>query len=93
MQIFTQPSLGKAESGLSENLHYKSPPFLTKWFDPLDLSYRKKEKLLDMLFIDPRGVREGTALIFLGKGVFEKHPNEEHLKEIDQEEEDGILNS
>ena len=28
-----------------------------------------------MLYIDPRGVREGIALIFFGKSVFEKHPN------------------
>ena len=33
MQIFTQPSPGQAESRLSENLHCKSPPFLTKWWD------------------------------------------------------------
>ena len=46
---------------------------MTKWFDPLDLFYRKR--LLDMLYIDPRGVREGTALIFFGKSVFEKHPS------------------
>ena len=65
MQIFTQPSPGQAESRLSENLHCKSPPFLTKWFDPLDLSYRKK--LQDMLYIDPKGVREGTGL-----NLFEK---------------------
>ena len=31
-----------------------------------DLSYRRK-KLLDMLYIDPRGVREGIALIFVEK--------------------------
>ena len=58
---------------MSENLHCKSPPFLTKWFDLLDLS--KQKKLLDMLYIDPRGVREGIALIFFRKNVFEKHPN------------------
>ena len=46
---------------------------MTKWFDLLDLSYRKK--LLDMLYIDPRGVREGIALIFVEKSVFERHPN------------------
>ena len=28
-----------------------------------------------MLYIDPRGVREGIALIFFLKSVFEKHPN------------------
>ena len=28
-----------------------------------------------MLYIDPRGVREGIALIFFWKSVFEKHPN------------------
>ena len=55
-------SLGHAESRLSGNLQCKSPSFFTKWFDLLDLSYRKK--LLDMLCIDPRGVREGIALIF-----------------------------
>ena len=28
-----------------------------------------------MLYIDPRGVREGIALIFFWKSVFEKHPS------------------
>ena len=33
------------------------------------------KKLLDMLHIDPRGVREGIALIFFSETVFfEKHP-------------------
>ena len=72
MYIFTQPTLGRARWRLSENLHCKSHWFFTKWWDPLDLS--KLKKLLDMLYIDPRGVREGTALIFSGKSVFEKHP-------------------
>ena len=47
-------------------------PFFTKWCDLLDLSYGRK--LLDMLYIDPRGVRGGIALIFFWKSVFEKHP-------------------
>ena len=54
--------LDRPRVGLSENLHCKSPPFLTKWFDLLDLS--KQKKLLDMLYIDTRGAREGIALIF-----------------------------
>ena len=37
-------------------------PFLTKWFDPLDLSNQKK--LLDLGYIYPRGVRGGVALFF-----------------------------
>ena len=53
---------GQAESRLSENLHCKSPPFLTKWCDPLDLS--KQKKLLDLGYIYPRGVRGGAALFF-----------------------------
>ena len=36
--------------------------FLTKWFDPLDLS--KQKKLLDLGYIYPRGVRGGVALFF-----------------------------
>ena len=47
-------------------------PFLTKWFDPLDLSNQKK--LLDLGYIYPRGVRGGVALFFFGKSVFLKHP-------------------
>ena len=55
-------------------LHCKSPPFFTKWCGVVwyDLSYR--QKLLDMLYIDPRGVRGGIALIFFWKSVFQKHP-------------------
>ena len=67
--------LDRPRVGLSGNLHCKSPPFLTKWFDLLDLS--KQKKLLDMLYIHPRGVREGIALIFSWKSVFEKHPTAE----------------
>ena len=63
MEIFTQPLPAHAESRLSENLHCKSPPFFTKWCDPLDLS--KQKKLLDLGYIYPRGVRGGAAL-FLG---------------------------
>ena len=37
-------------------------PFLTKWFDPLDLC--KQKKLLDLDYIYPRGVRGGVALFF-----------------------------
>ena len=48
-------------------------PFLTKWFDPLDLSNQKK--LLDLGYIYPRGVRGGVALFFFGKSVFLKHPS------------------
>ena len=51
--------------GLSENLQCKNPSFFTKWCDLLDLSYGRK--LLDMLYIDPRGVRGGIALIFFEK--------------------------
>ena len=47
--------------------------FVVKWFDLLDLS--KQKKLLDMLYIDPRGVPEGIALIFFRKSVSEKHPS------------------
>ena len=46
---------------------------MTKWFDLLDLS--KQKKLLDLGYIYPRGVREGIALIFVGKSVLEKHPS------------------
>ena len=53
---------------LSEHLHSKTPPFLTKWFDPLDLSYRKK--LLDLVYIHPWGVRTGIAIFFLPKCHF-----------------------
>ena len=60
--------------GLSENLQCKNPSFFTKWCDLLDLSYGRK--LLDMLYIDPRGVRGGIALIFFWKSVFEKHPSD-----------------
>ena len=54
---------------------------MTKWFDLLDLS--KQKKLLDMLYIDPRGVREGIALIFFWKSVFEKHPTEHGTQVLD----------
>ena len=47
--------------------------FLTKWFDPLDLSNQKK--LLDLGYVYPRGVRGGVALFFFWKSVFLKHPN------------------
>ena len=62
MQIFTQPSPGQVESRLSENLHCKSPPFLTKWWDPLDLSQEKD--LLGMVYICPIGSREGMTNFF-----------------------------
>ena len=73
MYIFTQPLPGQAESRLGENLHCKSPPFFTKWCDPLDLS--KQKKLLDLGYIYPIGVRGGAALFFGWKSVFTKHPS------------------
>ena len=50
-----------------------NPHFFTKWFDPLDLSYRKK--LLDLVYIHPWGVRTGIAIFFFDKVSFLKHPN------------------
>ena len=74
MQIFTQPSSGQAESRLSENLHCKSPPFLTKWWDLLDLS--QERNLLGMVYICPIGSREGMNNFFFQKSVFLKHPSD-----------------
>ena len=42
MYIFTQPTLGPARWRLSENLHSKSPPFLTKVVWPSRLVLQKK---------------------------------------------------
>ena len=58
--------------GLSENLQCKKPLFLTKCWDPLELSKRKK--LLDLDYIYPGGVRTGSHLFFWGKSGFLKHP-------------------
>ena len=35
-----------------------------------------------MLYINPRGVREGIAIIFFGKSVLGKHPSEQCLAEV-----------
>ena len=59
---------GQAKNRPSENLLCKNPSFLTKWFDPLDLSNQKK--LLDLGYIYPRGMRGGVALFFFLKKVF-----------------------
>ena len=48
---------------LSENLQCKKRSFLTKWWDPLDLSLKKN--LLDMVYMHPGGVRTAMALFFL----------------------------
>ena len=52
---------------------YISQQFLTKCWDPLELS--KGKKLLDLVYIYPRGVRSGSHLFFLRKSAFLKHPN------------------
>ena len=64
-----QTTWSKMEDFYNVDFH-SAWPGEVKWFDPLDLSYRKK--LLDMLWIDPKGVREGTGLN-LFESVFEKH--------------------
>ena len=69
--IFTRPALSLAMRGLSENLQCKKPLFLTKCWDPLELSKRKK--LLDLDYIYPGGVRTGSHLFFWGKSGFLKH--------------------
>ena len=66
-------SHGQAKSRPSENLQCKKPSFLTKWWDLLDLSKRKK--LLDLVYIHPRGVRESIPLFFFGKVAIVVHPN------------------
>ena len=73
MSIFTQPSPGQAESRLSENLHSKSPPFLTKWFDPLDLSYRKSFWI--WFIYTPEGYVLVLQFFFVYKVSFLKHPS------------------
>ena len=73
MQIFTQPSSGQAESRLSENLQCKNPPFLTKWWDLLDLS--KKKILLDLVYMHPGGVRSAMHLFNFEKIANLKHPS------------------
>ena len=45
----------------------------TSWLDPLDLSNQKK--LLDLVYICPRGTRDGMPYFLLGKSVFVKHTN------------------
>ena len=36
-----------------------------------------------MLYKDPRGVREGIALICFGKSVFEKHPSIQYVEGVE----------
>ena len=42
-----------------------APPFLTKWWDLLDLT--KKKILLDLVYMHPGGVRIATDLFFFLK--------------------------
>ena len=58
--FFSLYLFGQTKSRLSENLQCKSPQFLTKWWDLLDLS--KKEKLLDMVYMHPGGVHTAMDL-------------------------------
>ena len=64
-------SLGQAESSQSRNPECKIPPFLTKCWDPLDLS--QEERLLDPNFLYLGGVRESMPLIFCWIVDFVKH--------------------
>ena len=59
--------------GLSENLQCKNHYFLTKWWDPLDLS--KQKILLDLVYMHPGGVRTASDLFFIWKSAIMKHPN------------------
>ena len=67
--------------GLSENLQCKNHYFLTKWWDLLDLS--KIKILLDLVHMQPGGVRTATDLFFFFlKSAIMKHLNHHHGKHL-----------
>ena len=67
------PKFNPADTFSSSLKYIRNWPFLTKWWDLLDLSQVKK--LLDLVYTHPGGVHTAMALFFFCKVSFEKHPN------------------
>ena len=71
VQLYTQPTLGPAKWGLSENLQCKSPPFFTWVVWPPRLVQTKKA-FGSGLYIPQRDTWGGSLILFW-KGVFLEH--------------------